>query len=71
MPALDLPQLSEEEKNNLDSPFTIKAFKNALKDLNTGKSTGSDGFPQQILGRPGTTSHEESGVLNCGGHSFE
>lgn len=40
----DLPQITESHRNIINLPFTTKDFLIALKQLNKGKSPGSDGI---------------------------
>lgn len=45
---LDIPRLSEEDKETLEAPFTEEEFRRALGDLNSGKTPGSDGLPPEF-----------------------
>lgn len=46
---LDLPKLSQEEAEQLESPLTLDEVTTALKSLNRGKSPGLDGIPPELL----------------------
>ena len=42
---LNLPQLSEEDKNFLEAPLTLEEIIQAIKNMQLNKSPGLDGFP--------------------------
>jgi hypothetical protein len=44
----NIPGLDEQEKNMLDMPITYKEVADAVKELPTQKSPGSDGFPAEF-----------------------
>lgn len=45
---LNLPKLSEQQRNLLDSPFNINELYEAIKCMNHGKSPGLDGIPLEL-----------------------
>ena len=45
---LELPSLSAEEKNNLDTPITLDEIFLSLKQMKKGKSPGLDGIPPEL-----------------------
>ena len=45
---INLPQLTEDQINSLEKPFTITEFHNALKLMPNNKSPGPDGFPAEF-----------------------
>lgn len=46
---LNLPKLSDSQRNILDSPLTIKELKYTLDCLNSNKAPGLDGIPPGLL----------------------
>lgn len=42
---MELPQLSSEEKDSLDTPITEAEVRTAIRRMKTRKSPGVDGFP--------------------------
>lgn len=47
----DVPQLSEEDKEALEAPFSEEELRKALGQLNTNKAPGSDGLPPEFYGK--------------------
>lgn len=48
---LQLPQLSCEDRDSLEAPFSREELKSALSHLNTGKCPGTDGIPPEFYSR--------------------
>ena len=46
---LDIPSLSQQERELLDAPITLQELKAALDAMNKGKSPGFDGIPPELL----------------------
>ena len=45
---LDIPQLSEEEQDPLETAITLKELKDALESFTNNKSPGEDGFTKEF-----------------------
>ena len=45
---LNLPSLSEEERENLDSPLTVDEIGQSVKSMKHGSAPGSDGLPAEF-----------------------
>lgn len=48
---LQLPRLSNEDRDALDMPFSEEELRNALSHMNRGRSQGSDGLPPEFYQR--------------------
>ena len=46
---LDIPSLSQQERDLIDAPITLQELKAALNAMNKGKSPGNDGIPPELL----------------------
>lgn len=46
---LEIPRLSELDRDSMDAPFSEDELKKALGHLNTGKTPGSDGLPPEFF----------------------
>lgn len=52
---LDIPMLTDEDKDTLDSPFSKEELRVALGKLNTNKASSSDGIPLNFMSDSGTS----------------
>ena len=46
---IDVPKLSDVDKAKLDGPITLKEASEALKNMKSDKSPGSDGFTSEFF----------------------
>ena len=45
---IDIPQLSEEQKQSLDTPLTKQEMFDVIKSMNLNKTPGFDGIPVEF-----------------------
>lgn len=45
---LEFPTISEQEKDNLDRPLSVKEIQQAITQMRSGKVLGTDGFPVEF-----------------------
>lgn len=66
---LDIPSVTQNDRENLEKPLEAQEIESAIKDMQTGKTPGPDGYPVEFYKK--FISQLTPLMLNMFNHSFE